>query len=164
MSQPKGYMKQGQEHKVYKLLKALYRLRQAPRAWYARLNQCLLKLGFIKCPFEHAVYTKREGSESLIVGVYVDDLLVTGTNLSNIVKFKREMSREFNMSDLGMLSYYLGLEVNQGKEYIKLRQSSYAKKVLEKAGMSKCNPVKYPMEHKLQLDADKYGKLVNPTQ
>lgn len=121
MSQQKGYVKQGQEHDVYKLLKVLYGLRQAPRTWYARLNQCLLKLAFIKCPFEHVVYTKREGNESLIIGVYVDDLLVTGKNLSNIVKFKGEMSREFDMSDLGKLSYYLGLEVNQDKGYIELR-------------------------------------------
>lgn len=79
-------MKKGHEHKVYKLLKALYGLRQAPRAWYARLNQCLLKLGFVKCPFEHVVYTKCDGPESLIIGVYVDDQIITGTSLSHIVK------------------------------------------------------------------------------
>lgn len=107
VSQPKGYIKKGSEHKVYKLLKALYGLRQAPRAWYSRLNQCLLQFGFVKCPFEHAVYTKKEGEHSLIVGVYVDDLLVTGSSMSYIAKFKGEMSREFDMSDLGKLSYYL---------------------------------------------------------
>lgn len=84
VSQPKGYVKKGAEHKVHKLLKASYGLRQAPRAWYSRLNQCLLKLGFVKCPFEQAVYTKKEGDHSLIVGVYVDDLLVTGTSLFHI--------------------------------------------------------------------------------
>lgn len=163
VSQPKGYVKKGSEHKVYKLLKALYGLRQAPRAWYSRLNQCLLKLGFIKCPYEHAVYTKKEGDHSLIVGVYVDDLLVTGTSLSHIAKFKGEMSREFDMSDLGKLSYYLGLEVTQDKDFIELRQSTYARKVLEKAGMAECNAVKYPMEYKLQLHADSTGEPVNST-
>lgn len=163
VSQPKGYVKKGSEHKVYKLLKALYGLRQAPRAWYSRLSQYLLKLGFVKCPFEHVVYTKRDGVNSLIVGVYVDDLLVTGTSLSDIAKFKGEMSHEFDMSDLGKLSYYLGLEVTQGNGFIELRQSNYAKKMLEKAGMAECNAVKFPMEHKLQLNVDLTGKPVNPT-
>lgn len=93
VSQPKGYVQKGNEHKVYKLLKALYGLRQAPRAWYSRLNQCLLQLGFEKCPFEHAIYTKRTGTDSLNIGVYVDDLIVTGTDPSHIAKFKGEMSR-----------------------------------------------------------------------
>ncbi|WCJ34767.1 Retrovirus-related Pol polyprotein from transposon TNT 1-94 [Euphorbia peplus] len=164
VSQPKGYEKEGQESKVYRLLKALYGLRQAPRAWYAQLNKCLQKLGFIKCPFEHAVYTRRDGDESLIIGVYVDDLLITGTSVSAIIKFKEQMSKEFDMSDLGKLSYYLGLEVDQGKGYIELKQAAYAKKLLEKAGMSDCNPVKYPMDHKLQLSKDESGEPVNSTQ
>ena len=164
VSQPKGYVKAGQETKVYRLLKALYGLRQAPRAWYAQLNKCLLRLGFVKCPYEHAVYTRREGSETLILGVYVDDLLITGTNIANIVSFKKQMAREFDMTDLGTLSYYLGLEVEQRKGSIKLKQTAYAKKVLEKTGMSECNPVKYPMEHKIQLTKDEGGEPVDPTQ
>lgn len=123
--QPDGFVKEGQEHLVYKLIKALYGLRQAPRAWYAKLSKCLERLGFVKCPFEHAVYTKREGNEALVIGVYVDDLLITGTHVSVINKFKREMSTEFEMSDLGKLSYYLGIEVNQEKDYIELKQTSY---------------------------------------
>lgn len=62
MSQPKGYVQQGSEHKVYKLLKALYGLRQAPRAWYSQLNKCLLNLNFVKCPYKHAVYTHKDGT------------------------------------------------------------------------------------------------------
>ena len=96
-------------------MKALYGLRQAPRAWYSQLNKCLLRLGFLKCPYEHAVFTRKDGNDSLIVGVYVDDLLITATTASVIVKFMGEMSREFDMTDLGKLSYYLGLEVEQTK-------------------------------------------------
>ncbi|KAL8157704.1 hypothetical protein AgCh_002416 [Apium graveolens] len=163
VSQPKGYVKKGQEHKVYKLLKALYGLRQAPMAWYSRLNQHLLKLGFIKCPYEYVVYTKRDGAESLIIGVYVDDLLVTCTSLSAIAKFKGEMNREFDMSDLGRLTYYLGLEVTQHTGYIKVCQSSYAQKVLDKAGLADYNSAIFPMEHKLTLHADHLGKPVDST-
>lgn len=73
MSQPEGFVKENQAHLVYKLVKALCGLRQAPRAWYAELIECLERLGFSRCPIEHAVYTKKEESEVLVVGVYVDD-------------------------------------------------------------------------------------------
>lgn len=113
VKQPEGFVKHGKENLVYKLVKALYGLRQALRAWYARLSKYLQSLGFSKCPYEHAVYTKKEAEEALIIGVYVDDLLITGTSLAVIEKFKKQMADEFDMSDLGKLSYYLGLEVDQ---------------------------------------------------
>ena len=130
VAQPEGFVKEGKEHMVYKLIKALYGLRQAPRAWYTKLNTCLINLGFVRCSYEHAVYTKGMRSESLIVAVYVDDLLVTGTKVSLIEYFKKQMFQEFEMSDLGKLSYYLGIEVEQGDGYIELKQSGYARKVL----------------------------------
>lgn len=129
---------------MYRLVKALYGLRQAPRAWYAKLSRCLEELGFTKCPHKHAVYTKREGNEILISGVYVDDLLITGTNVENIKKFKKQMSMEFDMSDLGKLTYYLGLEVEQKSGSIEVKQAAYARKLLEKFGLADYNSVKYP--------------------
>lgn len=69
------------------------------------------ELGFTKFPYEHAVYTKREGNEALVISVYVDDLLVTCTSVATIDKFKQQISKQFEMSDLGKLSYYLGIEV-----------------------------------------------------
>lgn len=121
VTQRVGSVKQNKEHMVYRLVKALYGLRQAPRAWCAKLNRCLKKLGFTKCPYKHVVYTKREGDESLIIGVYVDDLLVTGTSLANIREFKKQISEEFEMSDLGKLSYYFAIEVGQEKDYTELK-------------------------------------------
>lgn len=164
VSQPEGFVKKNQEHMVYKLVKALYGLRQAPRAWYVKLSRCLENLGFSRCPFEHAVYTKRKGDEILVIGVYVDDLLITGTSVESINWFKRQMSSKFEMSDLGKLAYYLGIEVDQKKDCIELKQTSYAKKVLEKAGMLDCNPTRYPMEPKSQLSKDESGRAVNSTQ
>lgn len=90
VTQPEGFVKENKGHMVYRLVKALYGLRLAPRAWYAKLSKCLEKLGFVKCPYEHAVYTRREGNASLIIGVYVDDLLVTGTSVANIERFKKK--------------------------------------------------------------------------
>lgn len=161
VAQPKGYEKKGQEQLVYKLFKALYGLKQAPRAWYGMLNSCLEKLGFNRCPSEHAVYTRRDKNDVLIIGVYVDDILVTGKNLTSIEVFENQMSKIFEMSDLGQLTYYLGIEVKQGDGFIELKQIGYAKKLLAQAGLTDCNPTKYPMDPKEQLTKDDGGKKVD---
>lgn len=161
VTQPEGSEKKGQEHLVHKLLKALYDLRQAPRAWYAKLNLCLEKLGFARCPHEHDVYTRKDGKESMIIAVYVDDLLVTGSSNLMIEDFKRQMNQNFEMSDMGKLSYYVGIEVDQGKGYIELKQTGYARKILEKAGMVDCNPTNYPI---VQLSRDERGETVDAIQ
>lgn len=100
VSQPRGYIQKGKEHMVYKLLKDSYGIRQAPRVWYFKLNQCLESMGFTRCPNEHALYTKREDGELMVVSVYVDDLLVTGTSVAHIKRFKEQMSDRFEMSNL----------------------------------------------------------------
>lgn len=164
VAQPKGYVKKGQEKLVYKLSKALYGLRQAPRAWYAKLNSCLEKLGFKRCPYEHSVYTRQDKEDVLIIGVYVDDLLVTGSSVSCIEAFKKQMNNFFEMSDLGKLAYYLGIEVEQGDGFIELKQTGYAKKLLKQAGLEDCNPTKFPMDPKEQLTKDEGGKQVDATQ
>ena len=118
----------------------------------------------MKCPQEHAVYKRSKEDEMLIVGVYVDDLIVTGTCPAEIKKFKKHMEEEFEMSDLGLLSYYLGIEVAQLKHCIKLKQASYAKKILQQVGMDECNSTKYPMEANLKLGKDEEGEPADPTQ
>lgn len=163
VTQPEGFVRKGREQMVYKLIKALYGLRQAPRAWYAKLNKCLEELGFTRCPYEHDVYTKRIGEETLIVAVYVDDLLIIGTQKSIIEQFKKQMNEVFEMSDLGLLSHYLGIEVKQSPGCIELRQTAYAKKILEKAGLGDCNPTRFPMDPKEIITKDEGGKGVDAT-
>lgn len=107
VSQPDGFVVKGKEHMVYRLKKALYGLRQAPRAWNMRLDKALKDLGFLRCPQEQAVYKLQSSKSILIVGVYVDDLIVTGTSEDQIAKFKKQMQSVFEMSDLGRLTYYL---------------------------------------------------------
>jgi hypothetical protein len=124
--QPPRFARSGAEGKVLRLHKALYGLRQAPRAWNSKLDASLAGLGFVKCPSEHTVYTRNKGGDRLLLGVYVDDLIVTGTFAVAIGKFKVEMKTLFKMSDLGLLSYYLGIEVVQRPGCIKLGQAAYA--------------------------------------
>jgi hypothetical protein len=104
--QPAGFIKEGSEHKVFRLKKALYGLHQVPRACYAKLDSTLTELGFSKSPSEPDIYTRFKGSQ-LVVGVYVDDLIVTGGLSNGINEFKAEMASLFKMSNLGLLRYYL---------------------------------------------------------
>jgi len=162
--QPEGYAVKGKEQCVLKLSKSLYGLKQAPRAWNIKLDKSLKKLGFAKCPSESAVYKREDGEATIILGVYVDDLLITGNVPSEIDKFKQQMSAEFEMSDLGLLSYYLGIEVEQHDDFITLKQAGYAKKILARFGMEGCNTTKVPMNPGTKLDEDKKGKRVDTTE
>jgi hypothetical protein len=159
VAQPAGFMVSGKEHKVLRLKKALYGLRQAPSAWNAKLDSSLLSLGFQKSIAEHGVYVRGRGEARLTVGVYVDDLIITGCR--GIGKFKEEMLKLFKMSVLGWLSYYLGLEVKQTGEGISISQSAYAAKLLERSGMAGCNPCTVPIEPRLKLSKESESPLVN---
>jgi hypothetical protein len=163
VSQPLGFERAGEEEKVLRLSKALYGLRQAPRAWNAKLDDTLLTLGFQRSPSDHAVYMRHEGDEKLLLGVYVDDLMVTGTSVEAIMHFKDQMQSMFAMSDLGLLSFYLGIEVQQSSHAITLKQAAYAAKLVEKAGLSDCNPVHIPMEPRLKLSKDSQNPAVDKT-
>jgi hypothetical protein len=161
---PAGFVDGSNSSKVLKLKKALYGLRQAPRAWNAKLDETMRSIGFEQCPQEHALYWRGDAGNFLLVGVYVDDLVITSSNSSKIDEFKRQMSSLFQMSDLGLLSYYLGIEVKQGEGEITLCQASYAKKVLEQAGMGGCNPCQTSMENRLKLGKDDAGDVVDATK
>lgn len=120
VSQPEGFEVKGSERKVYNLKKALYGLKQAPRAWNFKLNNILLSLRFEKCLKEPFVYRRSVSRDLMVVAVYVDDLFVTGTSLKMTEEFKIEMAMKFEMSDLGRLTHYLGIEVNKHAEGISL--------------------------------------------
>jgi hypothetical protein len=102
-------------------------------------------LGFAKCASDSAIYYCGTRSERLIMGVCVDYLVITGSSGSSIKRFKDQISSMLKMSDLGLLSYYLGIEVKQGDEGISLSQDNYARKILEKAGLDGCKSCLVPM-------------------
>jgi hypothetical protein len=121
-----------------------------------------LSLGFQKSTAELGIYVRGVGEEKLIVGVYVDDLISTGHH--GINKFKAEMKKIFKMSDLGLLSYYLGLEVKQTEEGITVEQSAYATKLVDKSGLRGCNPCASPLETRLKLSKKIDSPLVIATE
>ncbi|KAK3039985.1 hypothetical protein RJ639_027175 [Escallonia herrerae] len=129
IEQPKGYVVRGHEDKVLKLKKALYGLKQAPRARNSRIDKYFQERGFKKCPHEHALYVKMNGKcDILIISLYVDDLIFIGNNVKMFDDFKKEMAKEFEMTDIGLMSYYLGIEVKQRDNGIFISQGAYAKK------------------------------------
>jgi len=96
IQQPEGFIVTGHEHKVYKLHKALYGLKQAPRAWYSRIDTHLIQLGFKRSENEATLYLKQdEDGLQLVISLYVDDMLVTGSNVKLLAEFKREMHEVF---------------------------------------------------------------------
>jgi Reverse transcriptase (RNA-dependent DNA polymerase) len=113
VEQPLEYMKSGKEQNMLKLKKALYGLKQIPRAWNTRIDGYFKKNGFKQCPYEHAIYVKSRKRETLIVVLYIDDLIVMGNSSRMVEEFKGAMIKEFKMTDLGLINYFLGLEVKQ---------------------------------------------------
>ena len=169
VEQPAGFIKMGNEHKVLRLKKALYGLHQAPRAWNSKLNDTLLSLNFKRSLSEYAIYTKRRREAQLLIGVYVDDLIIIGASGEDIREFKEEMADAFKMSDLSLLSYYLGIEVRQTTGGITISQAAYAAKILERSEMAGCNSCQVPMATRLklsmrskepQVDATSYRSVV----
>lgn len=163
VEQPQGFEVSNGSNKVYKLKKALYGLKQAPRAWYSRIEGYFLQQGFEKCYCEHTLFVKKEEGSCLIISLYVDDLIYTGNSTEMIEKFKGSMMREFSMTDLGKMRYFLGVEVVQDKKGIFVNQKKYAEETLKKYGMEECNSIKNPMVpgHKLTKAGD--GEEFNRT-
>lgn len=170
VKQPLGYEKKGEEDKVYKLKKALYGLKQAPRAWYSKIEAYFVREGFEKCFCEHTLFTKtKEGSKLLIVSLYVDDLIYTGNDRIMCEEFKNSMMVEFDMSDLGRMRYFLGIEVIQNPNGIFVCQRRYAHEVLVRFGMNNSNSVQNPIvpgtklsknNEETKVDATLYMKMV----
>ncbi|GJR50148.1 uncharacterized mitochondrial protein-like protein [Tanacetum coccineum] len=135
-----------------------------------KLDSTLKEMGFLQCVHEKAVYRKVPNGEFIIVAVNVDDLFVTGTSLDLINEFKERVASQFEMSDLGELTYYLGIEVSQGNDCVEIKQERYAMKILKEARMEDCNPALCPMEPGLKLskaedepevEATQYRKMVS---
>ena len=144
--------------------KALYGLKQAPRAWNRRIDGFLMKLGFLKCTTEHGVYIKGSNTTNLIVVcLYVDDLLVTGNNETEIANFKGEMMREFEMTDLDLISYFLGIEFKRTDEGVIMHQGRYARDVLKKFRMVDCNSADTPTATGVNLVKDPNEEEVDVT-
>eukprot|EP00253_Pinus_taeda_P036728 PITA_36728 len=162
IEQPKGFEENGRDTHVCRLKKALYGLKQAPRAWYARMDAYLLRIGFVKSSTDPNVYIKVVNKEPIIILLYVDDLFITGVE-RRIHECKTMLAPEFEMKDLGLMQYYLGLEVWQNPGEIYLGQEKYIIKLLQKFGMMDSKPMTIPMITNLKKLRSFDSSFVDPT-
>jgi len=111
MQQPPGFITIETSSLVCKLNKSLYGLKYAPRAWYEKIDTYFLKNGFKRYKYNRNLYVKNFGDEVLIAVLYVDDLIIAGSQLASIQELKDNLKNEFEMIDLGLLHYFLGLHI-----------------------------------------------------
>ena len=134
-----------------RLKKALYGLKQAPRAWYEKIDAYLAAQGFQNSPTESTLYVKRADDVLLVIVLYVDDMLLMRPNEAHIADFKAELNSAFEMSDLGLLHHYLGIQFKQYDGGIALCQTKYIETLLRRFGLDDCKPIATPMETGLHL-------------
>ena len=163
IEQPDGFLISKNSDLVCKLKKALYGLKQAPRAWYARLDLYLRKIGFGKGMVDSNLYVKTELSKQLVVIVYVDDIIFGGNDEEMCRNFAEEMKKEFEMSMLGELKFFLGLQVQQLKHGIFISQMKYIKEMLKRFNMEDSKPVSTPMSTNTKLSKDDKASSVDHT-
>ena len=151
VKQPPGFEHEQYPDYVFKLKKALYGLRQAPRAWYERLSKFLLKNGFIQGKIDPTLFTKENGNDILVVQIYVDDIIFGSTDESLCEWFSKCMHSEFDMSMMGELNYFLGHQIKQTKDGIYVHQTKYTKNILKRFGYEDVKPKPTPMNQNSKL-------------
>ena len=162
MDQPEGFCASGNERKVCKLVKSIYGLKQAPRDWHKKFDETVLAFDFIVNESDKCVHYKVKGNETIILCLYVDDILLFGTNIEIINEIKRFLKRHFEMKDMGEASVILRLKLTQSVEGITLSQSHYTEKsILEKYGYSNCRIESTPYDSKVALVKNKSGVPVS---
>jgi hypothetical protein len=168
MEQPPGYV-QNDSSVICRLKKSLYGLKQAPRDWYANMDSFLIAIGFSRCHSDPNVYTKKVGSHLIILFLYVDDLILTDSDSKLLNYVKTNLKKKFEMTDLGFLHYFLGLQVLQINKGIFLSQCKYACDLLRRFHMDDCKSTPSPFQSEvkffatctsLEVDTTLYRQLV----
>ncbi|GJZ67742.1 putative ribonuclease H-like domain-containing protein [Tanacetum coccineum] len=159
--QPPGFEDPDFPDRVYKVEKALYGLHQAPRAWYETLSTYLLDNGFQRGKIDKTLFIKRDKGDILLVQVYVDDIIFGSTKKSLCTEFEKMMHKKFQMSSMGELTFFLGLQVKQKEDGIFISQDKYVTEILKKFGFTDVKTASTPMETQKPLLKDEDGEEVD---
>nr|KAJ0214633.1 hypothetical protein LSAT_V11C400162490 [Lactuca sativa] len=157
LNQPPGFVDKDHPDYVYRLDKVVYGLKQAPRAWYETLTSYLLENGYRRGAIENTLFIKNKGSDMVLVQIYVDDIIFGSPNETLRKEFAKIMSQRFEMSMMGKMTFFLGLEVQQQKTGISICQSKYISDLL----VNDCKPASTPVSKTEKLHADPTGTDVN---
>ena len=151
MHQPEVFVSKGQEHLVCKLKRSLYGLKQSPRCWNSTLDEFLKQLGFVQSTGDPCIYVQ-DGGE-LMVGVYVDDIVIGGRGEKRVKDFKLALGEKFDVKDLGRLHFFLGMKIVEDASTgdIWMGQPAYLEKVVEKFGMKEAKSVPTPVDTSTKL-------------
>ena len=156
LQQPEGFEVKGKEDHVCLLKKSLYGLKQSPRQWYKKFDAFMTRAGFTKSKYDHCVYLMRLSNNSFVyLLLYVDDILITAKEISEVNKLKEKLSKEFEMKDLGAAKKILGMEIQRNRRARKLylSQSKYIEKVLKRFDMWYSKPVATPLTAHFKLSS-----------
>nr|GEZ19774.1 retrovirus-related Pol polyprotein from transposon TNT 1-94 [Tanacetum cinerariifolium] len=163
VNQPDGFVDPYHPDKVYRLKKALYGLKQAPRAWYDELSNFLVSKGFSKGSIDPTLFITKHRGNILLVQIYVDDIIFGSTNPKRSKQFEKLMHNKFEMSMMGELKFFLGIQIHQSPRGIFINQAKYAQEILIKHCKTSCDSVGTPMATK-HLDANLSGTSVDQTK
>ncbi|GJV12456.1 retrovirus-related pol polyprotein from transposon TNT 1-94 [Tanacetum coccineum] len=164
VAQHPGFIDFAKPNHVYRLKKALYGLKQAPKAWYDRLKAFLYKHDYEMRMIDNTLFTKKKDSNIIIVQIYVDDIIFGSTCQEMCDDFAKIMHDEFEMSMMGELNFFLGLQIKQLDDGIFFNQSKYIKEMLKKFGLEDSKPMKTPMSTETKLTKDEEGESVDNTK
>ncbi|KAF5459770.1 hypothetical protein F2P56_019690 [Juglans regia] len=151
MQQPPGFIDPGRPDLVCKLNKALYGLKQSPRAWFAKLRSWLLSYGFSASQGDPSLFTFHKISLCIFVLVYVDDMVITSSSSDAVDTLVNALGQAFPVTDLGQLSYFLGLELKYMPDGVLMSQTKYITDILTKTNMLAANPISSPMSTSTKL-------------
>ncbi|GKA47614.1 putative ribonuclease H-like domain-containing protein [Tanacetum coccineum] len=154
VTQPPGFKDPDHPDKVYKVVKALYGLHQAPRAWYETLANYLLGNGFKRGKIDQTLFIKKQKGDILLVQVYVDDIIFGSTNKELCTGFEKLMKDKFQMSSMGELTFFLGLQVQQKDDGIFISQDKYVAEILKKFNYSDVKSASTPVDLEKPLVKD----------
>ncbi|GJV64565.1 putative ribonuclease H-like domain-containing protein [Tanacetum coccineum] len=159
--QPPGFVDPAHPNKVYKVIKALYGLHQAPRAWYETLSSFLMENGFRRGTIDKTLFIKKKKSDIMLVQVYVDDIIFGSTKKSMCTEFEDCMHKRFQMSSMGELTFFLGLQVKQQPDGIFISQDKYVADILKKFDFWSIRTATTPIESNKPLVKDEDGEDVH---
>ena len=152
-----------ESNKVCHLRPALYGLKQAPQAWFAKFSFTISRLGYMASHYDSALFLRRTNKGTILLLLYVDDMIITGDDLSGIQELKDFLSQQFEMKDLGHLSYFLGLEITHSIDGLYLTQAKYASKLLSRARLTNSKTVDTPVKLIAHRTPSRGKPLSNPS-
>jgi hypothetical protein len=161
VKQSPDFKSEGYPNHVYKLHKALYALKQAPRVWYECLRDFLIENSFRIGKADSTLFIRKMGKDLFVCQIYVDDIIFGSTNKSFSDEFSKIMTDRFEISMMGVLIFFLGFQIKEAKEGTFISQTKYTRDILKKFGMDKAKPIKMPIGTNGHLDLDLGGTSVD---